>query len=471
MSIRPIKSIHITNYYHKNSGGISTSYNHLLEYANIFKRPVRLIVPAEKDAVEEIGEYAKIYYLAAPKSPFFDKRYRVIMPWQFILESTKLCQILISENPDLIEICDKYSLSILAAKIRKHYLQNLGRPVLVHFSCERMDDNISAFLTKAKFGNWLARQLMGNYNVPLYDFYIANSSYTASEYMESVSAAEHPTGSPTFFNWCRKFFLAADIPPAERLFICSRGGIDPVFSEKNFSHGFRREFKTELGIEENSRILFYAGRISPEKNIGILLDLMEILKKDGANNFTLLIAGDGPAASRFKREAEQRIPGSIKFLGHLTDKRRLALFYANCDIFIHPNPKEPLGIGPLEAMASGIPIAAPNSGGILSYANEENSWLIEPTAEKFAAAVKEILEDDALRKRKIANALKTAGENNWEKSSAEVFPFMTGFLLHLILKRNFLFIPSGKKSRFFQKCSFTITLLTNICCGFSMFGR
>ena len=85
----PIKSVHITNYYHKNSGGISTSYNALLAAAARHKRYVRLIVPGETEAVEEVNEYAKIYYVPEKYSPVFDKRYRIIMPWQYMPDNTK----------------------------------------------------------------------------------------------------------------------------------------------------------------------------------------------------------------------------------------------------------------------------------------------------------------------------------------------------------------------------------------------
>ena len=59
MMDKPIKSVHITNYYHKNSGGISTSYNNLLAAAERHKRYIRLIVPGETEAVEDVNEYAK----------------------------------------------------------------------------------------------------------------------------------------------------------------------------------------------------------------------------------------------------------------------------------------------------------------------------------------------------------------------------------------------------------------------------
>ncbi|HEY8559031.1 MAG TPA: glycosyltransferase family 4 protein, partial [Pyrinomonadaceae bacterium] len=97
-------------------------------------------------------------------------------------------------------------------------------------------------------------------------------------------------------------------------------------------------------------------------------------------------------------------------LGHL-DKETLADYYANCDVFVHPNPKEPFGIAPLEAMASGAPTVAPNSGGLLFYATPENAWLVEPTPQNFAAAVREIVENPAGRRRKVEKALETARRN------------------------------------------------------------
>ena len=55
----PFKSVHITNFYHKNSGGISTSYNNLLAAATRCQRHVSLIVPGETECVETLSEFAK----------------------------------------------------------------------------------------------------------------------------------------------------------------------------------------------------------------------------------------------------------------------------------------------------------------------------------------------------------------------------------------------------------------------------
>jgi glycosyltransferase involved in cell wall biosynthesis len=411
-----MKSVHITNYYHKNSGGISTSYNNLLAAAERHRRYVRLIVPGETEAVEEVNEFAKIYYVPAKQSPIFDKRYRVMMPWDYMPGDSIIRKILLAEMPDIIEVTDKYTLSMMGAMIRIGKFKQIGRPLLVHFSCERMDDNIASFMTKGSFGKWLSRRVVGNYLLPSFDYHLANSSYTAEEFYKSVEKTENPRRSDKFFNWCWRFFKSPRVPFQERIQVCPRGVNAVQFSPLRKSDAVKKAMREKANIPENSVVLLYAGRISPEKNIELLVPMMEILAKDSDVDFRLLIAGAGPQAEWLKEETASKIPNKIVQLGHL-DKETLSDYYANADVFVHPNPREPFGIAPLEAMASGTPTLAPNAGGLLSYATDENAWLVEPTAEKFAAAIREIVGDKTLRNRKVERAFEAVKENTREKST------------------------------------------------------
>lgn len=411
-----LRSVHITNYYHKNSGGISTSYNNLLAAAERHRRFISLIVPGESEAVEDVNPYAKIYYVPAGYSPLFDKRYRIMMPWQYMAKDSIIREILLAERPDMIEVTDKYTLSMIGAMIRMNLFKRIGRPMLVHFSCERMDDNIGSFLTRGKAGKWLARRVMGNYNFAIFDFHIANSAYTAEEFYESVRPADNPRRSKLLLNAAWRLFKAPRVPYHERIYVCPRGVDTEQFSPERRSDTVRHKMRDRAGIPENAKILLYAGRISPEKNIGLLVDMMKILAKDAENDYRLLVAGAGPQADWLRAQGATHAPGKIVLLGHL-GKDVLAGYYANADVFVHPNPREPFGIAPLEAMASGVPTLAPNSGGILSYASNVNAWLVDPTGEKFAHAVREIVSDEKLRNSKIESALETARRNTREAST------------------------------------------------------
>ncbi len=376
---------------------------------------MRLIVPGETDTVETVGEYGKIYYVPAKYSPVFDKRYRIMMPWQYMLNDTPIRKILLDEMPDMIEVTDKYTLSLLGAMIRTNNFKKLGRPMLVHFSCERMDDNIGSFLSIGKIGNWFARRIIANYTLPNFDYHIANSPYTAEEFYKSFEKQKNPKRSDWFFNKCWQFFKAPRVPIEERIVICPRGVNAAHFSPDRKSEDVRREMVECAGIPKDAAILLYAGRISPEKNIGLLVDFMKVLAKD-KKDYRLLVAGAGPKAEWLKQETAKYIPNKIIQIGHL-EKETLANYYASCDIFVHPNPKEPFGIAPLEAMASGVPTVAPNAGGLLSYATDENMWLCEAKAENFAAVIREIIEKPELTESKIKKALETAEQNTREAST------------------------------------------------------
>ena len=415
-----IKTVHITNYYHKNSGGISTSFNNLLAAAERHRRYVRLIVPGETETVEEINEFAKIYYVPARYSPIFDKRYRVMMPWQYMNDESPIRRILLNEMPDIIEVTDKYTLSMIGAMIRINKFKQIGRPILVHFSCERMDDNFASFLFGGRISSWLTRRIVGNYLIPSFDFQIANSDYTAEEFRRSTSSSTNKRRSKFFFNKCWQWLKSPRIELEQRIFVCPRGVDSVLFTPDRGSTQIRTDMCLRASIPATSVILLYAGRISPEKNIGLLVDMMKELAKDTTRDFRLIVAGAGPQSDELKERSTIEADGRIVQIGHI-DKETLADYYASADVFVHPNPKEPFGIAPLEAMASGVPTVAPNSGGILSYATDLNAWLTEPTGPAFAKAVMSVLDDETARSKKVARAVTTARANTREMATDRLF--------------------------------------------------
>lgn len=419
----PIKSIHITNYYHKNSGGISTAYNKLLEAAQRHRRFVRLIVPGERTEVVDVNEFARIYCVKANYSPVFDKRYRLMVPWKtYLFDKSPIKVILRDEAPDIIEIGEKYLLSPMAGLLRKRIINvSPKRPMLVQMSCERMDDNVSAFISDGRAGKWFSRRFMGNFNLPMFDFHLTNSKYTAQEFVESVSPGKNPHRSERFLNFCWQFFRAPKVTLADRIFVNQCGVDVDVFSDTRKQPDRRNDLIRKHGLPESATLLLYAGRISPEKNIRLLPELMEILKNDSKRHYRLLVAGSGPSSDWLASEADRRAPERVTFLGHISDKAELADLFANCDAFVHPNPREPFGIAPLEAMASGLPVVAPNSGGVLSYANDENAWLAEPGPTSFAEAVRSVFFCSVTRSSRIKRGLETAAKYSWESSTDSIF--------------------------------------------------
>lgn len=418
MNDRILKSVHITNYYHRNSGGISTSFNNLMSAAERLGRKVTVIVPGERRHDERINDFATLRWIPAKKSPIFDKRYRLIMPWQYMPSDSELRDILLEESPDMIEVTDKYTLSMIGPMIRIGKFKQIGRPMMVHFSAERMDDNIGAFLSKGGGGTNVARAVVANYLLPGFDFHIANSFYTVAEFHDSVRWIDSSM-KRRLMNRTWRFFAAPRITPRDRIRVCPRGVDTGTFGIHQRDESKRHELRKSIGADDASVVLLYAGRLSPEKNIGLLTETMRSLSS-GPTDYRLVVAGAGPLEESFKDSSDSLFPGKVTMLGHV-QKSRLAELYANVDIFVHPNPHEPFGIGPLEAMASGVPTVAPRSGGILSYADDDNAWLASPDPESFVESIRSVTADAAERTRRTVNAVATAMKNTRELSTENLF--------------------------------------------------
>ncbi len=96
-------------------------------------------------------------------------------------------------------------------------------------------------------------------------------------------------------------------------------------------------------------IFLFVGRVAVEKNLAAFLDL----DLPG----TKVIVGDGPQ----RAELERRYP-EARFVGR-QEGEALAAFYSLADVFVFPSRTDTFGLVLLEALASGVPIAAfPVSG-------------------------------------------------------------------------------------------------------------
>jgi alpha-1,6-mannosyltransferase len=392
-----IKTLHITNAWHPSSGGVSTFYRALVREANRRGNELRLIVPGVEDGIERVDGHVLIYHVAAPPA-VFNSAYRTIYPKQYLFHGSKLQKILARERPDLIEISDKYTLAYLGGLLRHRLLPAVDfRPVVVGLSNERMDDNFRSYLGWVPFGRRFCSWYMRRIYFPLFDHHIANSVYTAEELR--AASRGHLVRRGT---WIRHM------------------GVDlSEYSPTHRTPQGRLRLLGLCGADANAVILLYAGRLVPEKNLSLLFEVMEHLNRSlPERKFHLIVAGDGMDRARWEQYGAEHLPGQVVFLGHVREISMLTTLLANADIFVHPNPREPFGIAPLEAMASGTPLLAPNSGGVTSYANMENAWTVPPTASHFSAAIGEILANPQLTLEKTRKALATAQSYRWEKVSA-----------------------------------------------------
>jgi phosphatidylinositol alpha 1,6-mannosyltransferase len=106
-----------------------------------------------------------------------------------------------------------------------------------------------------------------------------------------------------------------------------------------------------LGDRPDRKLIGYVGRLANEKRVDDLATL------DARDDVQLVIVGDGPARLRL-----EKVLGNAKFVGYQSGED-LARYYASLDIFIHTGKHETFCQSVQEALASGVPVIAPNFGG------------------------------------------------------------------------------------------------------------
>jgi len=126
-----------------------------------------------------------------------------------------------------------------------------------------------------------------------------------------------------------------------------------------FSPTYRIENYFDQG---DKKVILFVGRLAEKKGVTYLIDAMKNV------DAKLIIVGSGPLEEVLKKQAEP-FGNKIDFIGPKTHEE-LKVIYPSADIFVAPSitakdgDKEGFGLVILEAMASGLPIVASDSGGI-----------------------------------------------------------------------------------------------------------
>lgn len=160
-------------------------------------------------------------------------------------------------------------------------------------------------------------------------------------------------------------------------------------------------------------IIGYVGRLGSEKNVKALRQIVSMLPTDVRQRTTLVLVGDGPA----RAELEEYFGGGEGDLGATLDFRtvftgmlhgeELSKAYASIDVFVMPSETETLGFVVLEALASGVPVVAVASGGLLDIIDESKGggFFYQPGDYTSAASiVTRILKMDASQRQAVSEA-------------------------------------------------------------------
>ncbi len=124
----------------------------------------------------------------------------------------------------------------------------------------------------------------------------------------------------------------------------------------------RSAARGELDAPEGTLLIGTLGRLAPQKNVGLFLEMAaRIARRAAPGDRRFVVAGDGTLGDALRRRAgELGLEGRVVFTGPREDVPRLM---GALDLFVLTSDYEGLPNAVMEAMASGLAVVATRTGG------------------------------------------------------------------------------------------------------------
>jgi phosphatidylinositol alpha 1,6-mannosyltransferase len=148
-------------------------------------------------------------------------------------------------------------------------------------------------------------------------------------------------------------------------------------------------------------IVGFVGRLAPEKHV----ERLQVLAH--RDDLQLVVVGDGVDAAKL----QTALPSAV-FTGALYGDE-LATAYASMDVFVHPGEHETFCQAVQEAMASGLPVIAPDAGGPRDLVAPYRTGLLLPVDEFEAKLTESVDHLIAERQRYSVAARRSVLSRTW----------------------------------------------------------
>jgi glycosyltransferase involved in cell wall biosynthesis len=166
-------------------------------------------------------------------------------------------------------------------------------------------------------------------------------------------------------------------------------------------------------ITFESEYILYVGSLEPRKNINILIEAYEKLRREfpEIKAKLVLIGGESPLFATVQLNIRE-FREDIIFKGFVTDSE-LSGYYRGAKLVAYPSLYEGFGLPPLEAMASGVPVVTSSSSSIPEVVGHAAVLINPRDSGQLANALRRVLTDPHLREEMIAAGYAQVTKFNW----------------------------------------------------------
>lgn len=212
-------------------------------------------------------------------------------------------------------------------------------PDVIHSQCE-----FSTFI--------MARSLATDLDIPIvHTYHTVYEDYT-HYFIPSKRAGKKlvSMASKTFAGFCDRIIVPTN--KTRKLLLTygiSDDMIDIIPTGINIPEIYDKKLlRKSLGIDEDTKVLLYLGRLGAEKNIQEIMEYYDRLKDD---SIKLFIVGGGPYLKTLKEDAD-KLSKEVVFTG-MVDSNSVNRYYQAADIFATASTSETQGLTYYEALANG----------------------------------------------------------------------------------------------------------------------
>ena len=153
-----------------------------------------------------------------------------------------------------------------------------------------------------------------------------------------------------------------------------------------------------LGLPPDRPIVLMVSALIPSKRVDLGIEALRLVPEAH-----LVVAGGGPLQQSVEGSAAKYLPGRFTLLSVPAEK--MPLLYRSANVFLHLSKEEAFGNVFLEAMASGLPIVAPDTSRVRWIVGNEQFLTQSDESSAIAAKLADALKaDESLKASRVARA-------------------------------------------------------------------
>ncbi|MBN1577954.1 MAG: glycosyltransferase family 4 protein [Chitinispirillaceae bacterium] len=180
------------------------------------------------------------------------------------------------------------------------------------------------------------------------------------------------------------------------------------------------ECRHEVAARPKEPFLFFAGNREPRKNLGRLIDAMEILQREGMPVKLHLAGPPGWKNRNFHAKiAASPVRESIRFLGYLSEEE-LKEHYRTCAAVVYPSLYEGFGLPLLEALCLGARVVTSRGTVMEEIAGPAARYFDPFDSRDIAKAIRATLEEPPPSVEELRLFRQVLGKYSWERNAREM---------------------------------------------------